>query len=54
MSKSSHETPKIVRLPVVLTVMVINLYPFVPLDMMGWDFMDFMDVQKRVTEIETF
>ena len=51
MSKSSQETPKIVRLPVVLTVLVINLYPIVALDRMGWDF---MDVQKRVTEIETF
>ena len=43
MSKSSNEPSEIVRLPVVLTVLVINLYPMVPLDRMGWDFMDFMD-----------
>ena len=51
MSKSSNEPSEIVRLPVVLTLLVINLYPMVPLDRMGWDF---MDVQKRVTEIEIF
>ena len=43
MSKSSNEPSEIVRLPVVLTVLVINLYPIVRLERMGWDLIDFMD-----------
>ena len=49
MSKSSHETSKIVRLPVVLTVLVINLYPIVRLERMGWDLIDFMDGSPKTS-----